>query len=924
MPKPPFSETTETEQLSANCDPTIIPIFPVRFALTLDALSKMLDKGSATPPTPSSIDDLAAHELLRIRQGFFYTWDGTYFQIFRFQTVQGDANSADYSPKADVAPKGSYVFSKYEFQDENGDKKDSPEGTNWKLLNETYPYAFVPKDTPVVWVAYSENPWPSKVFFDIPHNTDTRDTLMTRLDLASRSGPFSAPITELAKRVSGFRRSSETGGDAGLDDANVVRMTTTRSETPSFVVSCINTAEKGVLAAIHDPIGELQDICGLISTQVMTQQNFVAQHQYPLVIGKAVKSYQEQEKVSSESGWIKKAPLSQEFDSRYQDLFEKSEAFGPIIFRLAFHWLRKLIQNDTGSFMSQYSTMVKLCGRYSATAHPNDHRELVAACNMFFASAKAGEANCSELSLVAASVFNDLAKLPKGDTADGGLLKAAQSNVSKILSFTKSLVSTTGKVKNNFWPALNAVIVVYGNEMVEACFTGSETNATRVLATQMFRKEVTFQKATELRSTFQELLTADGYTAPKLVDQTYSFGRATDIFDSAENQILGDLFVQRWPADGELGAVEFRVNVTVEVDSNYKRFASQVGKFDTAANGLGLLASLLSLHGTIKTWGANSYGDKSDVGALVNSSTGKFISGFSSAYGSVYSLNSARKAVPGMAASKKLAGLLFKENPWMKTYAMVREGQFGNIAKSVRIGPLAAKATGVVGIVFSGFLSYEGIKREDYAMAIGNGMAVVGGVALLFVATGPIALIAIGVIFVGGVISMMADSDIETWVRQGFWGTHSEYWGTARPSLDDQTIQARVLAKPEAQAYENMKFYYDQELQRYLDMNASVKIVDTLPNDGQIEIKVSKLESNAQIGKLQVEVVNLFTGPHFSELTRSVDHRVAFQSAGTAVVTLPRSAYIGAKSKLRITANYDDVNAGSPSDTRTFTHESIW
>lgn len=96
------------------CDTSIIPIFPVRFAIKENALIDMLNGGS-TPATPTNIDDLAHHELLSIRRGYVYVFANGIFHVYHFETQAGDENSCMYYPNTDLSSSSAYTFAKYEW-----------------------------------------------------------------------------------------------------------------------------------------------------------------------------------------------------------------------------------------------------------------------------------------------------------------------------------------------------------------------------------------------------------------------------------------------------------------------------------------------------------------------------------------------------------------------------------------------------------------------------------------------------------------------------------------------------------------------------------------------------------------------------------------------------------------------------------------
>lgn len=128
-----------------------------------------------------------------------------------------------------------------------------------------------------------------------------RNSIMTEIDHSGRQGDFCAPITELEQCVLAFRKDSVEFEIEDYDVANAIRNVNVEVELSSDVLTCQHTKDKGVLVVLHDPIGELQDLQGLMRIHSATLSNYVAEHQYPLVMGQLVKKYADKGKVKDES-----------------------------------------------------------------------------------------------------------------------------------------------------------------------------------------------------------------------------------------------------------------------------------------------------------------------------------------------------------------------------------------------------------------------------------------------------------------------------------------------------------------------------------------------------------------------------------------------------------------------------------------------
>ena len=208
-----FSETMEAGGTVAPCDESIIPIFPMRYALSVGIL-KQLPVTEATKLTifSTSIESHPGMELLRIRQGYVFIYAENHrglgsetrqiWQAFRYQTDGEDDNSS--IPRADTQLQsrysGGYNFLKYHWT-------DGTAGGNWEILpNERrYPYAFVSNQATTIWVAYSEYRWPAKFFERAANDMAFRNKMMARVEVQSQSGTHAAPLSRLAELAPVFR-----------------------------------------------------------------------------------------------------------------------------------------------------------------------------------------------------------------------------------------------------------------------------------------------------------------------------------------------------------------------------------------------------------------------------------------------------------------------------------------------------------------------------------------------------------------------------------------------------------------------------------------------------------------------------------------------------------------------------------------------
>ncbi|KYK89964.1 toxin VasX [Aggregatibacter actinomycetemcomitans] len=171
----------ESKKLSITnnqCALPLVPIYPLRYALSsfyLDNATKSLNK---TPPQPPHIANITApesmrrgsiHQLHQLRQGFIYIYSPTQHQyiasdknnkwmVFRYFTHKDDVNSANQFPAGGKEAEGlGYSFILYQWG-------ENASTYPWKIADmPSMDVVFVDKTQQWVYMAYSEYPWSAEI-----------------------------------------------------------------------------------------------------------------------------------------------------------------------------------------------------------------------------------------------------------------------------------------------------------------------------------------------------------------------------------------------------------------------------------------------------------------------------------------------------------------------------------------------------------------------------------------------------------------------------------------------------------------------------------------------------------------------------------------------------------------------------------------
>lgn len=527
---------------------------------------------------------------------------------------------------------------------------------------------------------------------------------------------------ESRPRIPAFRKGSVDFEQGDYAVANATRMTATEVEPTHAVVTCQNTAEKGVMVALHDPVGETQGIMGLLSVHVMTLNNYSAQHQYPLMIGKAVKNYFDPGKVSTSRLWVLTGPLSEEFEATYNRLRADIALLDAQMARLVWHWVEKLGEDGFGSFLAQLRICQTLVGRYSFDAHWKDHSEVGVYAFGLFSRTKPVVATCGFLETIASTLFGAIS-LP---TAPADKLSVVADVFLPIVGYAQKILTPGKEIHAGFKAALNAVMTVYATAIVQAS-TSDAVNETSRLRALMFQRHSVVRNTEDLREAFRGMLMPEGY------------GR-TPLPLSADSAMDGASAAQRLESRGTYGQVgfeEYTARIDLALDPNYRKFALISESFDMGAKGFGLVGAYLSLHNTISEWSKVRY-EASALGRAGNDPRAQVLAAFSQAYASVYAIAKAGVGMmrPGMSAN--LATQIFGNAPRLTGTAGFRGAKLLEGAVASKSLAATARIAGGVGIAFSAAQAVEGWHRGDNLMAAGNGIVAVAALALIWV-TGPLA-----------------------------------------------------------------------------------------------------------------------------------------------------------------------------------------
>lgn len=867
-----FSETTEAGNAVAPCDPSIIPIFPMRYALSIDILKQLPEtKAQSLNILRNGIADHPGMELLRIRQGYIFIFAENHrglgsetrqiWQAFRYQTGGDDDNSS--IPRADTQLQsgysGGYSFLKYHWS-------DGTAGGNWEILpNERrYPYAFVSNQATTIWVGYSEYRWPAKFFERAANDVSFREKIMAKVEVQSQSGTHAAPLSRLAELAPVFRGTGSTKPPLDIPTENALRHTAIETEQMDSIAHCPNSREKGIVVALKDPIGEHLDIGRLLSIHATTRAAYFAEHQYPILIGRAVENLIDQEQVSTESmwpSWLVTVPVSPQYKAHFNEInstltgLEASE-------RNLIGWFNGMLARDyEGTIYDLVSRSEKLASEQAQGG--KDQQDCLAyalltcqrAYSLITSSQQGSDA---ALNLVGNTV-------PKESST-----KKFVDVVQKVLTQTGGIVNGSVKVfHKSFLPALEVTFTIFGKEIALAGTRHGMPSGARTIVTSMFVENVgTVSSREQVSEAYQRMLNREGLTS----------GPRTDVVLPRNGGTVTTTRVPNSPHETpRVGLVTFETRLDFMATEETLSRMNRQARIERLGNGIGSLMAFASLYSTLNNMNAGSY-SVSDAGRFLDDPKIKLVTGFADAYAAVVGVYEAR-AVTSSTATTRALSTIFKGRTALARAVNVSVARAGTATRFLQV---SSKLAGVVGIAVSIGMAFEGARRGDRAMMVGNSLMAVGALALL-AATGVGAAIAIVVIVAGFLISLASLSDIELWVNLSFYGNSDEYWGARRGTITRNTETARALAYENDPDHARMRKFLDDELADYLDRTSSLSIKNAVTGDGKFEVHCELIQSPGDMGKVSVTVK--YSRGWLSSKQQASSIQKAFVSPGVVLIT---------------------------------------
>lgn len=892
------------------CNLNHIPLFPVRYALTDEALVNA-SNGKGPGPVPVTINDVdnVTFELTRVRAGFINIYveigigEGSdrenKWHVFYHSTQYGDENSS--LPRLDTEKKKqggtAYYFYKYEWDE------GTPESA-WSILTEdssgnkvqSYPYPFVAIGTSTAWVAYSEERWPAHYFKRAQSDPAFRERLMTKVVITKTpqaEGKY-APLIDLPNLARSFdvNRTSASTYNFG----NSIRHTPIKAQNWGYVANGPCARERGYTVLVNDATAAAQDLCAELTLTQHSRALLAQENAYPLTTGAIVKGLQEQEALRMNAStwlpWGETRPHIVEFDSVYSKLLDDDRAARDELTKkelaLFDAWKSLIDQTEIGTS----GDMLALHAEEFEKATDADKSE-VAGYGLFDVSNLVGPfASCEHdltITYFDAVLFEESGASGEGATRMKELIRKVGAAFGAATGFAQErdffyLASWDLSVET-FSARLNKRNGRY-------YFNGNLVGLHR-------SQVLTFTTESEARATMQRMY-AEGHYA----------GRPVGSLPRSEaGNVVTTLQDGGYPTARKQAVYSIptrQVSVAEAPPSDWYRRANQLsgswGVSRSVGAGFAMATSSLALADAVSKWNeARSYNDVKDWmfhPAVVS------IAALTDIYAQALEIRTVART---LVQSSAVAARLFGNMPGLRTVAVAQCASTGGASRFTRA--FGSKATGlIIGAYFSSKDLSDGWNNSDNNLIISGGLGLTSTAISAYLVygavSGPVgwfmlaasALAAVGAAAYG----YFKLNNYEIWVRNGFWGGDMEidYWGKRREDIVGRIEQTISLAHPDLANYNTISTAYTEELKYFFEQTLAVAVTNDSAGDRAINIHCQGLQTAVNLNQLDLDVVldGIFNGDVngaklIRHLTLGADYTLEFVKLGQAKVTIYESVF---------------------------------
>ena len=876
-----FSDN-EADAIMASCDPNITPIFPVRYALTSETLTSVKN---STPniPTPSGLGG-GAHDLRRLRSGYVYiyahgghpveaqTEQEAIWLVFRYETVAGDANSETRRSDTETDLHGSYVFTQYT-------ALDGLLTNRWEADNSRrFPYAYVHRDVSKIHIAYSEERWPVWFFQQLGRSQDLRDKLMTEVELTAERTAHSAPLSEIAQHVTGFK------GEEADPVENAIRHSALQPEEPRRVINCPNAQNNGILVALMDPLGEILDLGRVNEILAQSQKSYAEAYAYPLTTGAAVLRHQAQIVSDTEGGFIgalRNNPIRNDFTATYNSLVDGQSSIEASLNRTVAAMRRILMREGPGGLIEEHRLAFQGLEGIENFAE--------------FDRAEYG-------AFILARALEPFAASPRGSAHIAGIVDPTAGEQTPVVA--AAFQATMNAYSKFNWEAatrirqtLNPSRAPHFDVLIEATANEVATHWVRTTGDPRFIKGAVQRVGGVVQSGTQGVPAAnlDRYIRTQFRNLGFAGVPAQAAEIHGGSLIAAADFDDVLAADGvnipqfSQGSMSEFTNqqaaVLIEPNTNSATALATEGRIQRVGQGVGIAVALVIAFSASQSWDTTRY-TVSSVGALAEDPKIILSAAVLDMFAASARLAEIRSTQAFMTTtSREVFSRLFIQSRYLTPQVVSTGVRTSSTATATRIASsVLGRIAGAISVILAGFAAWEAWQTGDYSSFAANTLLAIGALIMLwFGATIVGAIVGVVLIVIGIALSIFSYSPIEKWVATSFWGESWTYWDVSRADTEELIDTAKALANPSAADHDRIKEFFEQEMLRYQQIVVAPRVINATNGDNAVEVDYPLADSESALDDLDV-VMNFWCFSR-NATTQSPNHSISSNNRGQVTIS---------------------------------------
>ncbi|MFV0487916.1 MAG: toxin VasX, partial [Vibrio fluvialis] len=697
--------------------------------------------------------------------------------------------------------------------------------SRWEAMSTPSSYLTVSSTVSTIWIAYSEERWPSHMLELLENHVNLREKVMLKVDLTPEETPHSFKLDKLPQNVAEFMPSASRN-----PAANQMRYTQLQAEDAGRLdYMCDRNRETARAIVLRDGLGELLDVGALHVQLAATIQRFAQEHYYATSMADCVDMIRKRIDKSQDhwSKLLSTHPLNPEFDTLRQDIAREMAAQERKSSRLIGLMANLFALSDSSGGTARFSPLAEIEVALNGISSITDEKKAEAWAYCWFLLGRSWQY----------TAITETGNRVMGDVIEG----KGEGNTNEWHKVMHSLLDASNKgthafeIRNlrhfNFAVSSQAYVMAQRWTRSEAGLIHLKSFAKPLGRGVRLGQVPADDVAGVIRQQFISM---------NIPVRGGSFNSSTRQFSSARTNLLN---VPRITGD-----------VSVNMTSGGASYFQNLHDADSVLKGAGLLLGLATAYSALTQLSEPSGLNATTMGSVANNAKIAVISeivGLAAAITDVRTISSAANF--GTIRADAMRSLF--QNGTRFNLGTIRvlnlttasNGMAANLAKYATF----ANAALAVGAAIAIGKSYEGFVRGDYTAAIGNALVAAGSIIMIAtMSTGVGAVIGLVMIAVGTVITIFSDDDLTKWLRGSFWGVgYYVYWDRARPQVFDQQLEISTRL---ADQYPQISEYYKKELEDFLDLVWGVSITNSTKGDKQAEIFCSAIQSEQDVAKLSV------------------------------------------------------------------------